>query len=320
VGLYLDHCHAYQVEDNHFENSTQPENYLVVGITANNSGTEDDKENELYNNYLEGLHVGILAQNSNRKARNGEGLRIKCNRFYDCGCDIAVTAFTGGMDMGIAREQGSAGSEADSPAGNRFSWTGPTGTPTDIDNEQEHINYYYHANAYPEYHLEPIYYTSYTVTLYPNQNSEWDTILSCPQALNGGGQPGYEEMMMQAAISADSIDLLLKTLVDAGSTGTMINNIQSANSVKAETILSELSNAAPFISDSVIEGIIENEQAFPNLYVRDVMTAASQSAKSNSLVDELLERNHPMPPLMLDQILQGRSLVSVFEQMNAERD
>ena len=129
VGLYLDYCHAYQVEDNHFENSTQPENYLVVGITANNSGTEDDKENELYNNYLTGLHVGILAQNSNRKARNGEGLRIKCNRFYDCGYDIAVTAYASGEEMGIAREQGSSGSEADSPAGNQFSWTGPTGTP-----------------------------------------------------------------------------------------------------------------------------------------------------------------------------------------------
>ena len=50
------------------------------------------------------------------------------------------------------------------------------------------------------------------------------------------------------------------------------------------------------------------------------MVAASQSAKSITLINEIAERNNPMPSLMLQQILQGRSLVSVFEQMNSERD
>ena len=93
-----------------------------------------------------------------------------------------------------------------------------------------------------DFHLEPLYFTFSTVTNYPNSNSEWNTTLSCPPGLSGGGEPEYEEMMMQAAYSADSVDALLKTLVDAGSTGTMINNIQTANSTKAQTILSELSN------------------------------------------------------------------------------
>ena len=80
--------------------------------------------NDIYNNYFENLGVGVLAQEQNRNADGSEGLEIKCNDYYLCEYDIAVTQEEQhAAVLGIKYYQGSPDNDPEAPANNTFSYT-----------------------------------------------------------------------------------------------------------------------------------------------------------------------------------------------------
>jgi len=74
---------------------------------------------------------------------------------------------------------------------------------------------------------------------------------------------------------------------------------------------------SPNLSETVVESTIEKETVIPNAMLRDVMVANPHTAKSISLLEQLDDRYDPMPDYMKAQILQGKSIVSIKEELES---
>lgn len=75
---------------------------------------------------------------------------------------------------------------------------------------------------------------------------------------------------------------------------------------------------APYLSDTVMQSVIEKENVLNNALLRDVLVANSQSAKSEVLMEAINQRWEPMPDYMKDEILEGSTIVSEKEKLEAE--
>jgi len=314
-GLYLDECTGYTVEENRFY-ETQQES---IGLIINQSGTN---LNQIYRNEFSGLKYGLLAQNENR-AVDGTGLEIRCNEFTGNNFDLAITHDLPEItkETGIAIDQGSPDTLTDAPAGNRFSWTGPLGTATDINNQTQLITYYYHVDQLEN--LKPKYITGSTVDPKPNPFAPWIPDQSCPSNIDttGSGTSGVAGLMGLIASSgqkADSVSQLIQSLEDAGDTEGMKWEVEMSPPQQAQQVYNELMGTSPFVSDTVMASAIEKENVLVDAMIRDVMVANPESAKNDALLQKLGERTNPLPDYMLGQILQGRSLVSVYGDLMAK--
>ncbi|MFU8842942.1 MAG: T9SS type A sorting domain-containing protein, partial [Bacteroidales bacterium] len=320
-GLYLDGCRNYWVEGNEFSNAGTSN---LFGIYVND--TRPTGPEMIYRNYFAGLDVGIMALNRNRTL-SGEGLVLKCNEYVDTDWN-QVVYFEGpvlNQEIGIAQNQGSPGEQPDAPAGNRFSWTGPLGTPTDINNQANHITYYYHVD--PLVKLKPEYYTESTVTIAPNEDADWDPEQSCPSHLDPGGGGGgglddtgeLRQLIASSEQQADSVGQLIQALEDAGDTPGLTWTVDMSTPNQAYEVYNQLMGAAPFVSDTVMAAAIQKESVMVDAMIRDVMVANPESAKEDHLLELLGERFNPLPEYMLGQILQGRSLVSVYGELKSKQ-
>jgi hypothetical protein len=272
--------------------------------------------------------VGIMALNRNRTL-SGEGLVLKCNEYVDTDWN-QVVYFEGPVlnkEIGIAQYQGSPGNQPDAPAGNRFSWTGPIGTPTDILNQASHITYYYHVDLFNN--LKPEHVTESTVKIQENPLAPWSVEQSCPSNLDpggggsgGGGLDDSGELRLLIASSeqqADSVGQLIQSLEDAGDTPGLTWTVDMSVPNQAYEVYNQLMGAAPFVSDTVMAAAIQKETVMVDAMIRDVMVANPESAKEDQLLQLLDERFSPLPEYMLGQILQGRSLVSVYGELKSKQ-
>jgi hypothetical protein len=320
--LYLDGCTGYCIEENDFINPDVGID-TGIGMIINNSGTT---ENFVYNNYFSDLANAVLAQNDNRSTTGVPGLQIKCNEFISNHSDIAVTLSSQFITAtsGIAKYQGANQALPDAPAGNLFSHTGPPGTPTDINNAANHVTYYYHNN--PLYPLQPWYYTANTVKIYPVNAFYNDQ--SCVSHLHHGGGGGGtgtiedEQLLRQemavAEFKTDSVKSVLQALEDGGSTEDLKWEVDLSIPPESMEVYNELMNKSPYLSDTIVGSAIEKESVLVDAMIRDVMVANPQSAKSEELLKKLDERTNPVPEYMLGQILQGRNLVSTYEDLQSK--
>jgi len=315
--MYLDYSTGYWVEDNDFGHEGEEE--TGVGIIVNQSGRE---ANEIYRNRFTNLTQGISAQECNTGVT--EGLQILCNEYDGCSADIAVLVEGSSDPAGIFESQGIIDDTITGPAGNQFSWTGPHGVPTDINNNGQHFFYYYPSNEGGPYHTEPKYFTTNTVT---KQESDftgyWDPEQGCPSCLGtgGGGTGGIGEMrseMISAGQDIESIENTLAFLVDGGNTGALSSEVLSSLPPEALEVYSALMGKSPWLSDTVVSSAIEKEEVLPNVMIRDIMVANPQSAKSDALMEKIDQRTEPMPEYMKAQILQGKTIVTVLEELQSK--
>jgi hypothetical protein len=314
-GLYLDHSTDYTVEENNFYHVGTDK--LGVGLIVNNSG---GAPNEIYRNNFDRLQCGISAQEQNRSSKyRDQGLCLKCNEFTNGEQDIVIVASNPpSTGDGIKPSQGANLPQPGAPAGNRFSWKGPTlDDPTDIYNEANNIVYYYHVD--PNYNLEPLYYTEETVTPTPVIGADWLPEVSCPTSGTGGGG-NEEELKSTMAFSdqkADSVQTIISILKDGGNTLEMKTEVDLSTPSQTYQVYSELIGNSPYISDTVMQAAIEKEDVFTNVMIRDVMVANPHNAKDNAMMEKIEERSNPMPGYMKAQILQGGSLVSAYENLQS---
>lgn len=324
-GIYVDgNAFGFQIEENHFTGNYTPSPFgggLNIGITFNQTGPF---ANELYNNTFEQLNIATLSMNQNRDPLGSVGLCIKCNTYvgneYDIVADYDEQQYAWG---GIATHQGSPAAAPDAPAGNRFSWANNPNTPfSDIHNQGGPIYYYYHANASPALKLKPNYYNEDKVTIEEGDpDAIWDPELSCPSNLTPPGGGHNEEelrgMMAEAEQEADSTQSLIGILKDAGDTESLHWDVNMSAPWQGMEVYSELMSVGPYVSDTVLAAAIEKENVLVDAMIRDVLVANPHSAKSEDLMEKLDQRLQPLPDYMLDEVLQGQSLVSVYENLQA---
>mgnify|MGYP006290984813 CR=1 FL=1 len=80
----------------------------------------------------------------------------------------------------------------------------------------------------------------------------------------------------------------------------------------------DLMEESPNLSETVVESTIGKENVLPNPMVRDVMVANPHTAKSITLLEKLDERYDPMPGYMKAQILAGRSIQDLKQELEAQ--
>lgn len=119
---------------------------------------------------------------------------------------------------------------------------------------------------------------------------------------------------------AESTSQALSVLIDEGNTVEKVMDVNSAAPAEALLIHNNLLQTSPYVSDTVIKTAIIREELLNNAMIRDIMVANPQSAKSESLMQELDMRLDPMPGYMKDEILEGIFLLSDKELMEARRD
>ena len=311
--------YGFTIEENIFyQNSSPIETKRISGTVFINTG---EFSNQLYNNTFSKLNVGTWAMNINKSRSMPEiGLCIRCNDYSQNFWDIMVTTDSLHAPWaGIANQQGSYDTLPNSPAGNRFSHYGAGGRPTDFNNQTSStIYYYYHAGTNADHRLEPWYYRG--IVPVANFQAPWNA-QSCPSNLIPPGGGHDEEalmcMMAKAEQKADSTQTQINMLKDAGDTQALHWDVSMSAPWQGMEVYSELMSVSPYVSDTVLDAAIEKENVLVDAMIRDVLVANPHSAKSETLMEKLDQRIQPLPGYMLDEILQGQSLVSVYENLQS---
>ena len=159
IGLKLDSCSGYKVEENHFERTTYPSGPNLiensVGIAVANSGISD---NSLYRNHFINLTRGISVTGNNGHHRFGTGLQMTCNYFNGNKYDVYLAS-----GATVCYRQGTSTKGAD----NEFHNTSNT-----LNNFYNpglfNVNYYFYNG---DANLHPALYTGLNLTTISNVNN-----------------------------------------------------------------------------------------------------------------------------------------------------
>jgi len=273
------------------------------------------------------LQQGISCQEQNRSAEDpAHGLQILCNDFDECDADILVPSPQYGT-WGIAPGQGIDGHEMTDMAGNLFFYNTIPDDYDDLNNEGAFFDYYYPQNPHPLYvRSKPEDYTTNSVEIHQREifSGEWVFEEGCPPSENGGGtggDPGKDEMRSSIASAEQEIaatEATLALLIDGGDTEALNTEVETSTPPETVEIYNELMNKSPNLSETVVESSIDKENVLPNAMIRDVMVANPHTSKSDVLMEKLDERFIPLPEYMKAQVLQGRSLTSLKDELESK--
>ncbi len=306
VGIYLANCTGYQVEENNISTSNSFTTNRTIGLVVRNSG---EAPNEIYKNSFNNLYIACeaLGNNGVRNSFKKGGLQFLCNNFENVGTSIYVSEYipssgdtiiiedptilkTKDWEYGIAEYQGS----AKLPAQNTF-----INTERGIANYQAGIYYFYYPGTKPPKNTANV---NLSQTFVSND---------CPSHLSNG-LPTEEELYRLKNSIATKQDYL-QELTDAGETEETVYSIQTANPEDGNNLRKSLLKTSPTLSDTAMVSSVGIESVLPPVMLAQVLSANPRSAKSDKVLNALTQREHPLPPPFMDEILLGRDTLSEIE-------
>lgn len=246
LGISTALCSGFSIEENDFELSNP--NIGTVkkyGISTNNSGSAP---NLIYKNTFSNIHYGNFAMgiNRNNATPSTSGLEYICNEnSQNTAFDFFVSNKGTTFSTGIRLNQGTLSSSA----GNKFSYTGPTGSFTDFNNLSNSIlNYYYTLPGIP------VYYNGINPTLAANANTCPSNICNPPCDLLLSNQQIQQLHLDYDAAETAYLNLLYSynQLMDGGNTNALLNQIQTTWSTDAIALRDELFAMSPYVSSDVL--------------------------------------------------------------------
>ncbi len=344
-GCYLEQCTAYEFMNNYFYDSYDSNNlYNTLGLILLNSGTEN---NLIYNNEFSQLKYGIYCQGIHHHldtVNTITGLEIRCNDFDRCYNDIVtipakddnqqwVTDSRTGPKLHQGLPEGVAANPEDL-AGNTFSDWSYSFRCVSLDNWQTDqiigYKYFYHYHirysAYPKI-IRPEKHLGLGPSSNPTHVLQNLTInytakdTACPSDIYGGGAP-VDAMMDNKSDYSDSINSIaqqLAQLIDAGDTPGLSQEAQYAQPQDSAELLTNLQASSPYLSDTVLKNTATNDLALSNEKVRDIMVSNPQSAKNQAILHQLEERQNPLSPEMMAEILEQETVFGGRERLEIRK-
>lgn len=271
VGIHLDNCTGYIVQENTLEEGTTNGATGMgntIGILVNNSGEAD---NEIYRNSFGNLRVGGQSQNTNSASYsptqaypNNVGLRWRCNEFIgnsyeaDLGITSGRIAYQQGYCLPYGQPLG-----LKSPAGNKFSHSGNT-PDNDIWANPGVLpfNYAHHADVI----TTPQNYTAAIVNpqhCSPAGDVYFDVPKSCPSRIR-------TNMIITVEEINTSMNALKSSLannegkIESGASQTLLDLIANPSATDQEK-LDEMLEFSPYLSDEVLMAYFDATMDYKDL-------------------------------------------------------
>ena len=319
-GLYLDESTDYWVEDNLFERTSGYHNKVGIGIIVNNSGGDP---NEIYLNKFNYVENAINVQGENRDGKDFEtGLVLKCNDYNYTKFDETIIWEGPAIQntSGMASKQGIESTNAEDMASNIFYYNETVADDyDDLNNGSNFFDYYFSSNA-GDNNVEPMDFTDNTVDKIEQFTNPWEYETACEPGINpgGGGDEGGRGAMDAAQSDIESTEAILTVMIDGGDTEALNTDVENSTPPETVALYNELMGDSPNLSETVVESAIEKETVLPNAMIRDVMVANPHTAKSDVLLNKLDERYDPLPDYMKAQILEGRSIQTLKQELESQ--
>jgi parallel beta-helix repeat protein len=324
-GIYLDNCMNYRVEENSVTSQYISSPYISsasVGIILNNTAIDDE---EIYNNYIEAVTVGIEAIGENRSGSGFNGLEMRCNDFINTRHDIYVVnnPQNPSNNPGVRQNQGSGAFLINSDlAGNTFSHDNNDNNflLEDFYHDVLPTIYYHHHKEEPQ--------TSFVIPGYEDSadkstnvvNTEYANLLytklsSCPSLIRNPNMELTEETsiasfdyqmevkMADALLHKAMYEYTLGQLIDGGNTPLLESEVDQLTFLNAWQLYAELISLSPYVSEEILVQLIERELDFPEAMLRDILVLNAHALGNNEVWHELDDRFSQLPEYMMEQIM-----------------
>lgn len=314
-GFYFNACTGYTIDENTV-NDNYASTYLYGGI-INKSGTAN---NLAYRNTFNSTDNSLNAYRRNAADNGLTGLQMKCNTFNTTIRDITLTSSGPPIGDNVGRinaQQGQCFPQGDpqeltGPAGNQFFNGCGTSSACHLYKDVVAItfNYNYH-NTNPPWN--PIYKTVQISKTDCAVQTPFDFADACPSDFGGGCDPNCNF----AAIGALNDQIIEeKTQIDGGNTAKLLSEIGDA-SVSSTELKSDLLAASPYLSDEVLDAVINRNPAMDENDLNQVLLANSPLSFN---VGSTLESKIPelTSDASFEEAQEGVSAMSVLTQQIAD--
>ncbi|MBM3403740.1 MAG: hypothetical protein FJY10_02480 [Bacteroidetes bacterium] len=298
VGIELNQCNGYAVEENTFTKSTNyPVDVYAIGIRTVGSKDGWVYHNEIYKNYFNGTSVGNQSEWRNRQHDPpSDGLCYICNENSETGAyDFFVTG------KGIARFQGS----SSSPAGNVFSHE-TANQFGDFYNQSEPIDYVYNSQnsgspgvpgekplEYYNLSLVPTSNENFCISHYPGGGSQ-------TLKLNTGQIMACEQQYMDNTMALTNAANIYEILEDGGNSAAASAIISSSTPSEAMILRDELLGMSPHLSSEILKETADRYEVLPDAIIFEILSANPDELRNEELIEHLEQRVPPFPPYMID--------------------
>jgi hypothetical protein len=300
-GLYVENSQNFEITGNILTSSgSQAPSFNSFGVIARNTGTIHQ---EIYRNDFTGFSNAIQAIGNNRST-GGEGLEIRCNRFYNNhSLDILIKtdpALNPLVPQGIRELQGLRNPYVMNHflAGNIF------GSNTFFTNHGLPI-YYFHHNPGSHQNLLPNHFST-KITFVEPYTYTYNYSTSCPVKQISRSTQQLLTEMEEGIQGQRETETRLAEMTDGGNTQLMLQQVQLTNSFTAYDTYKHLMNTSPWLSQEVLASVASTTDGLNHAMIRDILVANPQSAKSDQVIKALENRKDPLPAYMLAQIEAGK--------------
>jgi hypothetical protein len=322
-GINLQRGTGFIIEENRMK---QTNNYgkNFTGILAFDN-TPVGGDNRIYNNAFYNLKIANMSNYTNRSDNNTginpfSGLQYFCNYNENIGFgfyDFVVRGDAQGQNQGIRLYQGGNSTGGfGGAAGNIFSHRDAIPNETDFYQNTSEVGSVvysqYAPGGVPDPDQECIDFSGNVIPVGTG------TIGSCPatygtsplRMFTNGELEGFEQEFESLAAAKSITVNNLNSLIDAGNTFQLLNNVDNTNSNASEALKYQLLNSSPFLSDEVIKEASNKTWVLNNFTVMQLFFANPDAARKKTLMEFLATKDDPMATWMIDAIKENATAAS----------
>lgn len=309
-GVFIRAPSTYTIKNNTFSGGLG--SGFNTGVICRNNWESNEVENNEFNN----LTVAIEANLENQDEDRDFGLQALCNDLNGNIRDIYSTHKPNNsaalnqqtLKTGMALNQGS----DINPAGNLF--TNTLGLQAQIDNSNvsNTVLYFHHDPNFGSNspRLEPTQIAFTAGQVFPLGILKNE---SCPTTGSGifFKTDLEEDLATYSGEVTDKENFIANTL-DDGDTEGLIQMIEAAQPGDVANIYSYLMTLAPYLSQEVLEALVNNENFLPEM-IRNLLVVCTHAAKDQDFV-VLLDNRGDISPAYMDDIFTAAQGLSDYER------